>query len=171
MVVVAILGITAAVAVSAYRSNPTGGAARKVATMMSTAHRVAVQGGTMTAAGTPACASQTLPRAYIEFAATSVTVWQYDDASSAWANVSGAGIPTDVTIYSVADTAQSQPSIETGFAVTATSLSTPVKKYYCPDGTSDGFTIYLRHATDATATRYRVVSIPLSPSPQVFQDW
>jgi type II secretory pathway pseudopilin PulG len=166
MVVVAILGITAAVAISGYRSNPTGGAARKVAAMLATAHRVAVQGGMMTT-GTVACASQTLPRAYIEVATDSVTVWQYDDATAAWANVSGAGIPTDVLVYSVEDQANTLP----GVTPTATSLATPLKKYYCPDGTSDGFTIYLRHKTDATATRYRIVSIPLSPSPQVFQDW
>ena len=170
MVAIVIIMIVAAVAVTGFRTNPTGGDARKVAAMMASAFRAAVQGGTMSAAVSTACATTTKPRAYVEFGTdglNEVTVWKYDDTSSSWVYLYGAGLSTEVLVYGIADQANTLP----GATVASTSLSTPVKKYYCPDGTADGFTVYLRHATDDNATRYRIVGMPLSPSPQVFQDW
>jgi type II secretory pathway pseudopilin PulG len=176
MVVIAILGITAAVAISGFRANPTGSDARKVASMMATAYRTAVEGGAMTANISKACFSSTKPRAMLEFGTGGlnvVTVYKLiehtADTGYDQVPVSAAALSTDVLVYAITNFAVSQE--QPGATPTQTSLATPVTKYYCPDGSADGFTVYLRHATNDNATRYRVVGMPLSPAPQTFQDW
>ena len=167
MVVVAILGITAVVAVTGFRSNPTGGAARKVASMMSTAYRVALGAG----ATSGICTA----RAHLKFSMNGgsfqVTVLRLKEEAGACVEetpyISAALLDDTVEIYGLAPQANTLP----GASVSLVSLSTPVDKSYNADGTADGFTVYLRHKYDDNATRYRIVGMPLSPAPLVFQDW
>lgn len=168
MVVVAILGITAALAIRGVKRNPTGGAARKVAAAMATAHRTAVSAG-----GVRSDIAMRA-RAQLEFTTTAagnvLTVYQLVEDelplhTYSWVPVSGALLPPEVSIYGVTSAATTLP----GATVSATVL--PVTKLYYPDGTADATTIYLRHATDDDATRFRVVGLPLVPVPQVFEDW
>ena len=81
--------------------------------------------------------------------------------------ISAALLDDTVEIYGLAPQANTLP----GASVSLVSLSTPVDKSYNADGTADGFTVYLRHKYDDNATRYRIVGMPLSPAPLVFQDW
>ena len=174
MVVVAILGITAAVSLRSFTRNPTGEDARKVAGLMSTAYRTAVGGGAVRS--DVALATGIKARAQIEFSVASgqflVTVYKLvEDAlplhSSSWVPVSTAILSPDVEVYAITAAAATLP----GSAPTASAFGTPITKSYFPDGTSDAFTVFLRLATNIAATRYRVVGMPLSPAPQMYRDW
>ena len=69
-------------------------------------------------------------------------------------------------IVRIADTATLSMS-----ATEITAGGIPAQKFYYPNGAADGFTIYLRSRYNDGLTRFRVVGLPLSPTPQVFEDW
>src|SRR5262249_8242799 len=115
MTVLVILGITAALAVTSFRRNPTGSEARKVAAMMATAYRTAVAAGSGRA-GVPLQRRRVLPtppcstlcaRAELEISETAsgqnvVTVYQLvehtGDDGFDWKPVTQAGLSTDVIV-------------------------------------------------------------------------
>jgi prepilin-type N-terminal cleavage/methylation domain-containing protein len=174
MVVVAILGITAAVVVRGFKNNPTGSEARRLAAAMSTAYRTAISGGPV-GADVAAATGGTRARAMLEIEEEgpgyALTVWQLvEDASPAttfsWKSVEKAAISPDVEILRVADAASISLS-----TVEITAGGLPAQKFYYPNGGADAFTVYVRHRLDTSASRFRVVGLPLSPSPQVFKDW
>lgn len=175
MVVVAILGIVAAVAVGSYKRNPTGDDARRLAALMATAYRTAVSGGPIradVAAEPPGLRA----RAEISFdlvdGVVIATVSRYVENP----------LPAhDYLIEPVQTMAMSQevvlqhvdPTAQIGLVAGSVGETTvwPQTRLYYPDGTAQSYTLYLRHKLRDDATRYRVVSLPLSPSPQVFRDW
>ena len=176
MVVVAILGITAALTVRGLTRDRVGEDARKVAAMMSTAYRTATGGGPVR---TDVSAASGLKwRAYIEFSESSgqniVAVYQLvehtSDTGFDAVLVSSEILSPDTIVYSVSSTPAIDPGTST---VTASNLSTStvVDKYYFPDGTADAMTVFLKHRTNAAATHYRVLGMGLNPVPQTFQDW
>ncbi len=178
MVVLTILAIVAAVALTGFRTNPTGDDARQLASMMSTAYRTAVGGGPVrddVVAKWLATNPEVKARARFDLTLTDdgvvqATVYRLvekvgvDDYD--WVAVESAFLHREVTAYRVMDSAQI--GLATG---TVDPGGVPATKYYYPNGTADGFTIYLRHVTRDNAQRYRVVGMPLSPAPQVFPDW
>ena len=173
MIVVAIISIVAAVSIGSFRTNPTGEAARSIASLMATAYRVAIAGGPIRA-DVATQAEVAGGRALVEFEEEDghvrVTVRKVVEGSTAGSYsleaVQSIFLDDDVTLLRIVDSAQIGLS---GTAIEAGSL--PVVKRYYPPGSADPYTVYLRHKTRDNATRYRVVGMPLSPAPQVFQDW
>jgi prepilin-type N-terminal cleavage/methylation domain-containing protein len=174
MVVVAILSIVAAISIGSFRTNPTGDAARAIANLMATAYRVAIAGGPIRS--DVAIQPEVLGgRAMVEAVLTAdghtqVTVYKVVEGEGSGEYtlepVQSIYLSKDVTLYRVMDSAQiglSGSPIDPG--------GLPMTKRYYPPGSADPYTIYLRHRTRDNATRYRVVGMPLSPAPQVFQDW
>ncbi len=174
MVVVAILGVTAAFVLRGFKANPVGADARRIATSMATAYRTALAGGPVRA-DVASASGGTRARAMLEIDASGpayqVTVWRLteDDPPATgftWNAVDVASLSTDTEVFRVADGATIGLSTT---EITAGGL--PVSKFYYPSGMADPFTVYLRHRHDTSADRYRVVGLPLSPAPQVFKDW
>lgn len=182
MVVVAILGIVAAVAIGSYKRNPTGGDARRVAALMATAYRTAVSGGPIRADVAAAALPTVLKeRAKIAFtqqgASTVATVYRIveDDLPNhgyTEVPVQTIALSPEVSLHAVLDSAQI--GLAAG-SVDETPLPSDPEpeftKLYYPNGTAQAYTLYLRHKLRDNATRYRVVSLPLNPTPQVFRDW
>jgi prepilin-type N-terminal cleavage/methylation domain-containing protein len=174
MVVVAIIGILAALTVRSFTRNPTGEAARKVASMMATAFRTATGGGPVRSDVVDGLGNPIKSRAELEILQASGQVLfnvylLVEDAlplhTSNWTLVSSEILSPDVEVFAVSPTVVLDP----GSTPTATTL--PVTRFYYPDGTADAMVIFLRHRTNSAATRYRVIGLPLNPVPQVFQDW
>jgi prepilin-type N-terminal cleavage/methylation domain-containing protein len=174
MVVVAILGITAGVVFTNFRRNPTGQEARRIAAAMATAYRTAIAAGPVRSDVVTASGGQRA-RAQLEIDDSGegyvVTVWKLIEdplpsSGHQWIAVESASISSEVLITQIADSAQIGPS-----ATTINAGGMPATKSYYPNGNADAFTVYLRHRRLANATRYRVVGLPLSPAPQVFQGW
>jgi prepilin-type N-terminal cleavage/methylation domain-containing protein len=187
MVVVAIIGITAALTIRGFTRSSVGGDARKVAAMMATAYRTAMSGGPIRT--DVAAANPTLRwRAVLEFSEASgqnlVAVYQIvehsGDTGFDQVLVSNEVLSPDTIIFSVASTAAIDPGTST---VTASNLSTSTlfDQYYCADGTTgvlvggafsvNPITAFLKHRTNDAATHYRVLGMGLNPVPQVFQEW
>jgi len=179
MVVIVILGISATLAIRGFKRRTVGNEARRIASMMATAYRVAVNGGAVradvVAAHTELQLTPSAPRAQVTFkqgtAADQVTVWRLEEAAApstsySWVAVMAVALDSRVQIFSVAGTAEIDLATS---AVTAGGL--PATKNYFPGATSDAYTVYLQDRYDTSADRYRVVSMPLSPAPQVFKDW
>jgi prepilin-type N-terminal cleavage/methylation domain-containing protein len=174
MIVVAIISIVAAVAIGSYRTNPTGDAARSIAALMATAYRVAIAGGPIradvatqaeVAGGRALLEFEVTPEGHTQVTVRKVVEGEGDGVYTLEA-VQSIFLHEDVTLFKVLDSAQiglSSTAIEPG--------GLPATKRYYPPGSADPYTIYLRHRTRESATRYRVVGMPLSPAPQVFQDW
>jgi prepilin-type N-terminal cleavage/methylation domain-containing protein len=174
MVVVAILGITAALVLRNFKRNPTGEEARRLASAMAVAHRTAIAGGPVRADVVTAAGGQRA-RAQLEIAASGngylVTVWRLVEdplpgTGHQWLPVQVTAISPEVEITRVADAAHIGLSAT---AITAGGL--PTTKNYYPNGSADPFTAYLKHRHRDGATRYRVIGMPLTPAPQLFQDW
>ena len=174
MVVVAIIGICAALTVRSFTKNPTGEGARKMASMMATANRTAVGGGPVRSDVVDALGNPIKSRAQLEILQTSgqvlINVYLLVENplpahDSVWTLVSTEILSPDVEVYAVATTV----AIDPGSTPAATAL--PTTKLYYPDGTADAMEIFLKHRTNNAATRYRVLGMPLNPVPQVFQDW
>lgn len=176
MVVVTILGIVAAVAVGSYKRNPTGDDARRLAAVMSTAYRTAVAGGPIradvaTANNLRARAQLLFDRTDDSWAVTVFRVVEDDPPASGFSlvPVQTMVLDSEVTLHNIVDGAQ------IGLASSAIDeiddVDGEVTKNYFPDGTAQAYTLYLKHKLRDNATRFRVVSLPLSPSPQVFRDW
>ena len=176
MVVVTILGIVAAVAVGSYKRNPTGDDARRLAAVMSVAYRTAVAGGPIRA--DVATANNIRARAQLLFKKTddswTATVFRVveDDLPATGLSlvpVQTMVLDSEVTLHNIVDGAQ------IGLASSAIDeFDDPddeVTKNYFPDGTAQAYTLYLKHRLRDNATRFRVVSLPLSPGAQVFRDW
>ena len=175
MVVVAILGITAGVVITNYKPNPSGHDARRIAAAMATAYRTAIAGGpvradVVTAAGGLKARAQLVIEP-AEQGGYIITVWKLVEdtlpaSTHQWVPVETAATSTEVEILRISDAAQISLS-----ATTITEGGVPATKNYYPSGSADAFTVYLKHKYQSNATRYRVVGLPLSPAPQVFQDW
>lgn len=181
MVVVAILALTAALAVTGMKSNPVGSDARKVAALMATANRTAIGGGPIR---TDVAATGIRHRAVLEILGQTngfqLTVYKVvenpgaNDGTFTYVPVGNETLNQDTEVWALGDTAATLP---TGTDPTQTDFTPPVapnlgpNKKYFPDGTAEAMTIYLKNKTNDAATRYRVVALPLSPAPQVFQDW
>jgi len=178
MVVVAILALTAALAVTGMKSNPVGSDARKVAALMATANRTAIGHGPVRA---DVAATGVKATAELEISSVAngylVTVYRLvenpgaNDGTFNYVAVSSEALSTDTQVWALLGAAATlptgtDPTQETDFG----NSPAPFKEYY-PDGTAQAMTVYLRHVTNDAATRYRVVGMPLSPAPQVFQDW
>jgi len=183
MVVIAIIGITAALTIRSFTKNPTGDSARKVAAMMATANRTAISGGPVRSDCVDALGNPIKARAQLEFIQTSgqVLVNVYvvvEDPlplhTAPWVLVSSEILSPDTEVTSVMGTAGVPLPIDPGTVPTPTTLpiATPgLVKLYNPDGTAEPIAVFLKHRTNATATRYRVLGLPINPAPQVFQDW
>jgi type II secretory pathway pseudopilin PulG len=176
MVVVTILGIVAAVAVGSYKRNATGDDARRLAALMATAYRTAVGGGPVRA--DVAAANSLRERAQLFFdrdgEATIVTVFRVveDDPPATTFQlvpVQTMGLNTEVDLWAIVPSAQI--GLATGTIDSTSDDDDETIMRYFPDGTAQAYTLYLRHRLRENATRYRVVSLPLSPTPQVFRDW
>jgi prepilin-type N-terminal cleavage/methylation domain-containing protein len=174
LVVVAILGILAVVSIRELRSNPVGDSARAIASLMSTAHRLAIAGGPVradVAVDENVLGGRTMVEALVtEGGDTRLTVYQVvegeGDGVYTLEPVQSISLHPDVTLFKVADSANlglTAEAIETG--------GLPATKRYYPSGRADAYTLYLRHRTRENETRYRVVCMPFSPAPQVFTQW
>ena len=181
MVVVAILALTAALAVTGMKSNPVGSDARKVAALMATANRTAIGGGPIR---TDVAATGIRQRAVLEILGQTngfqLTVYKVvenqlaNDGTFTYVPVGNETLNQDTEVWALGDTAATLPTgidpAQTDFTPPSPPTLGPSKKYY-PDGTAEAMTIYLKNKTNDAATRYRIVALPLSPAPQVFQDW
>ena len=174
MVVVAILSIVAAVSIGSFRTNPTGDSARAISALMATAYRTAIAGGPVrsdVATQAEVLGARSMVEAVLTADGhTQVTVYKVVEGAGVGEYtlepVQSTYLHQDVTLYRVMDSAQiglSADPIDPG--------GLPMTKRYYPPGMADAYTIYLRHRTRDNATRYRVVGMPFSPAPQVFQDW
>ena len=170
MVVVAILGITAALVITNFKSNPSGSEARHIAGAMATAFRTAMNGGPVSSAVVSAGGPRA--RAMLEIkesgAGYQAIVWKLVESGSgfSWTEVETVPIAPEVEILKITDTATVDLS-----TTEITAGGVPATKYYYANATADPFTIYLRKRGDDSRTRYRIIGMPLSPTPQVFQDW
>jgi len=186
MVVVAIIGITAALTIRSFTKNPTGESARKVAAMMATANRTAISGGPVRSDCVDGLGNPIKARAQLEFIETSgqVLVNVYvvvEDPlplhTAPWVLVSSEILSPDTEVTAVMGTAGPPYvplPIDPGTAPPLMTLPTSAPgliKLYNPDGTADPMAVFLKHRTNNTATRYRVLGLPINPVPQVFQDW
>lgn len=182
MVVVAILGIVTAVAIGSYRRNPTGDDARRVAALMATAYRTAVSGGPIRADVAAAALPTVLKeRAKIAFtqegASILVTVYKIvedDLPASGYTEVpvQTIALSPEVSLHAVLGSAQI--GLAAGSVDSTPLPSDPAPEFtklYYPNGTAQAYTLYLKHKLRDNATRFRVVSLPLNPTPQVFRDW
>jgi hypothetical protein len=181
MVVVAILALTAALAVTGMKSNPVGNDARKVAALMATANRTAIGGGPIR---TDVAATGVRQRAVLEILGYTngyqLTVYKVvenpgaTDGTFTYVPVSSELLNQDTEVWALGATAATLPTgvdpAQTDFSPPVAPALGPHKKYF-PDGTAEAMTIYLRHKVSDVVTRYRIVALPLSPAPQVFTDW
>jgi prepilin-type N-terminal cleavage/methylation domain-containing protein len=174
MVVVAILSIVAAVSIGSFRTNPTGDSARAISRLMATAYRTAIAGGPVrsdVATQAEVLGARSMVEAVLTADGhTQVTVYKV---------VEGAGVG-EYTLEPVQSTYlhQGRHAVPGDGQRADRPLRRPHRSGWSahdqallPAGMADAYTIYLRHRTRDNATRYRVVGMPFSPAPQVFQDW
>jgi len=186
MVVVAIVGVVAGLSLKSFKTDEAGTDARHVAGMMSTAHRLAVQGGAVR----PDVVSATTPpftptppdpskfpfaRARVEITLESgvhvVRVWKKIEdnlpaTTHQWVAITGIFLSDETSVAGADTTAAAL----TPTGTTPPSPVWPVYVYYYPDGSADSVTTFLENK-DGKGKRYRVVGLPLVPAPQVFIDW
>jgi prepilin-type N-terminal cleavage/methylation domain-containing protein len=177
MVVIAILGILAGLSIKGFRTDTTNRDARKIASLMSTAYRMAIADGPVRA--DVAAAWGVRARTRVEFStsgsANLVYVYELEEDplpanTYSWAPVSGSYLSNRAEIYAVTAAATTLPDQ----TIPAASLlgSATTSRNYFPDGTSDAYTVYLRDALNTTSgDKWRVVAMPLTPAPQVYKDW
>lgn len=171
MVVVAILGILAALSFRAMKTDPVGQDARKVAAMMVTARRAAMSGGPVRADVVASDGTRSRSQVTFEDEAgrTVVRVWVLVENAPAavplynWVELTGLALSRNTPLRGVADVASLDPG-----ATLPSAPSGTITKNFFPDGTSEPMVVYLG-ATDAS--KWRVIVLPASAVPAVYSDW
>ena len=176
MVVVVIIGILAAVAMSSLKSDPVPASTRVVSAFLNEARRHAVAGGPVRADVT--AATGITARVDVEFENTAtasiVRLWKFaEDPSPAtsanWVLINEIGLNGDVRAWALGTTAESasgQPLPPTFADGTAVRLS------YFANGTAEAYTVYLGRREDSTrGARFRVFVFPLSAIANVGEGW
>jgi prepilin-type N-terminal cleavage/methylation domain-containing protein len=171
MVVVAILGVMAALSLRALKTDPVGQDARKVAALLVTARRTALQGGPVRADVVADIGSRA--RSQITFeddgGRTVARVWLLREFAVGasplyeWVEITGLALSEKTALRGVSDTADIDPGATLPDVPTAT-----VTKNFFPDGTSEAMVVYLG---DADKSKWRVVMFPASSVPTVYSDW
>ena len=173
MIVVAIIGILATLAIARMRVNATGDVARRVSALLQDARRLAMSGGAVRSDVAEAMAITA--RVQVEFAmqdgSSVVRLYRLTEEASpstgaSWVMIHEDYLSSDVAIYAVTDAAQSTP----GADIPDDAKTTLAPKFFFPDGTCDAMTVYLRGGQNASALS-RVIAYPLTGLPSVLLGW
>ncbi len=167
MVVVAIIGISASLAVMVNKSDPTAKAARQLASILSQARRLAVAHG----ASASAAITQTARVTVAEVAGHSVVkVWELNDAVSpaVWVQLEAATLPRGVRVARMATVANTVGG-ETLPSALADSAVAEMRFY--PNGIAEARTFYLQTRNSSKPDKYRVFVLPLSGIATTTKGW
>jgi prepilin-type N-terminal cleavage/methylation domain-containing protein len=173
MVVIAILGIVASLAVVAVKSDPTAKSAREVAAFLQTARRAAVAHGPVRADVKTATGITATQRVRFKQTTFGSQVILYDlvegsGATASWVTNTWVWLPNRATIFGVATSANTNGG-ET--LPSALAVGAQVDRFFYPDGSADATTVYLKSASGNKPDKFRVFVMPLSGVPTTTKGW
>jgi len=196
MVVVAIIGVLAALAATTLKPDWEGNGAREVASLLREARREAVAGGAIrpeVSTAYPALCPTGFgdgKRVYIALDQVGVSCPDRPDCNSQLTifKAKEAALLTDTTttwapVVSYWFRDEVEVTITAGVDITpngaqagAVPPGSPPTRCFDPDGTADPMTLYVRrrNLADGTAAggdRYRIVLMPAGGTPMLFKDW
>lgn len=177
MVVIAIIGISASLAITAIKSDPTGKASREITAILQQARRFAVARGPVRADVQAALGLTQTSRISVRDIAGKDnklelhTLVEGSGATASWVLDSWVWVPKGTQIFGVATTANSSggETLPTALATDGTAYI-----YFYPDGHASAATIYLQtRSVRSTAKRdyFRVFLLPLSGIPTTTKGW
>jgi prepilin-type N-terminal cleavage/methylation domain-containing protein len=184
MVVIAILGTAASLAVVAVKSDPTAKSARDVASFLQIARRAAIAHGPVrsdvqTATGMAATEMVRFKETTYGSKVEVFDLVEGTGATSTWVSNAWMWVPNRAKIYGVALTANTNggETLPTAFVVNST-----VDIYFFPNGTvgvgntvseagASGATVYLRSRSGNKPDKFRIFVMPLSGMPTTTKGW
>jgi prepilin-type N-terminal cleavage/methylation domain-containing protein len=184
MVVIAILGIAASLAVMTVKADPTAKSAREVAAFLQVARRAAIAHGPVRSDVQTATGIAATQMVRFKEVANGSKVEIFDlvegsDATSTWEPNAWMWVPQRAKIYGVALTANTSggETLPTAFAVNSV-----VDIYFFPNGTvgigntssaagTSGATVYLRTRSGNKPDKFRIFVMPLSGMPTTTKGW
>jgi prepilin-type N-terminal cleavage/methylation domain-containing protein len=182
MVVIAILGVAASLAVMTVKSDPTAKTARELASLLQQARRAAIAHGPVRAdlqasAGTATERVRFLETTY----GSKVEIFDLVEGTStaSWVSNSWMWVPNRARIYGVATVANTAggETLPSAFGVNSS-----VDIYFFPNGTMgtsntsgaagvNGATVYLRTRAGNKPDKFRIYIMPLSGMPTTTKGW
>jgi prepilin-type N-terminal cleavage/methylation domain-containing protein len=182
MVVIAILGVTASLAVMTVKSDPTAKSAREIASILQAARRAAIAHGPVRSDLQSSAGAATERVRFLETTyGSKVEIFDLVEgtSSASWVSNTWMWVPNRAKIYGVATVANTSGGETLPGAL---AVGTPLDIYFFPNGTMgtsntaasagvSGATVYLQSRSGNKPDKFRIYIMPLSGMPTTTKGW